>query len=574
MGQVVQALLGVHALADILAGGDEMGNLAADGIAQRRDALLLVVQVAVLAPVDEDLPEHLAGLQGLPEALVEIVAVLARLHQTRRLPQGLLAGIAGVTLEGRVDILDTALAVGDEDRVRGLFQGTGLLGQLRLRRLAGADIAHHTDEELFVLQPHFAGGQIHGEAAAVLAQTLHLAKSQSQAGSLAATLEIPQIAVMPITMILRHQHLHVPAQHLGLGVTEDLLGGGIEGFDTTLAIDGDDAIRHVFQHRPDARLGAPAFPAQPFLLGHVLQHQQKGSPAEPAEGRVQRFVQTRRQGRDGGLEPAFRLAPGGAKSRRREGPAAGQHLAGAADQVPVVEQFGEPATDQGIVAHVEQAIHEAIGGQHLEVVGQDQQPGRHAADDILRVLLEGQDGAPIGMEIGLQRQAHVEEHNLEQGAHRRPARLGIARALLPHLGQQFGEVFAVGPQVPLGVQPYPLVDQAHPQAVVHVVSAIVTGAEAVEIVALLVAQARLQFRGGDQGAGAVEAQQVGIEGIDEAGAGLLQVCVSFPQQADVVRAELQKGLAPGDLGGVESQLGHGRGNQLFQGDHGPCTPYR
>jgi len=39
---------------------------------------------------------------------------------------------------------------------------------------------------------------------------------------------VDQILVMPVPVRIGHQHLHVPAGHLGLGIAEHLLGGRAE----------------------------------------------------------------------------------------------------------------------------------------------------------------------------------------------------------------------------------------------------------------------------------------------------------------------------------------------------------
>jgi hypothetical protein len=41
---------------------------------------------------------------------------------------------------------------------------------------------------------------------------------------------------------LRHQHVHVAAQHVLRGIAEQPLGSGIERFDPTAAIDDDDRV--------------------------------------------------------------------------------------------------------------------------------------------------------------------------------------------------------------------------------------------------------------------------------------------------------------------------------------------
>ena len=80
-----QRLFGAHPFGDVLAGGNEVGD-AALLVLERRDGFFLVVQIAVFAPVDEGLVEHLAGVDGFPQRAVEALAVLARLDDIRFFP--------------------------------------------------------------------------------------------------------------------------------------------------------------------------------------------------------------------------------------------------------------------------------------------------------------------------------------------------------------------------------------------------------------------------------------------------------------------------------------------------------
>ena len=103
-----------------------MGDLALR-VPQRRDDLLLVEQLAALLPVDEDGAIDLAGEERVPEPLVECLIVDARLEDPGRLPADLVEREAADLLEGRVDVLDAPLPVGDEDAVARLLDGAGQL---------------------------------------------------------------------------------------------------------------------------------------------------------------------------------------------------------------------------------------------------------------------------------------------------------------------------------------------------------------------------------------------------------------------------------------------------------------
>src|SRR3569623_1400396 len=71
IGEIVQAFLRLHAVGDVLAGRDEMGNVTV-GILERRDGLFLVIERAVFAAIDQHVLEHIAPQDRAPQAGVEI----------------------------------------------------------------------------------------------------------------------------------------------------------------------------------------------------------------------------------------------------------------------------------------------------------------------------------------------------------------------------------------------------------------------------------------------------------------------------------------------------------------------
>ena len=102
--------------------------------AYRRDSHFLVVQHAILAPVDQFAVPCIAGRQGLPHFRVELRIMLAGFEQfVAKMPDRLRYPIAGQVAESPVNPDDTCLAVGDEHGIgdaieRGIVQAQCLAG--------------------------------------------------------------------------------------------------------------------------------------------------------------------------------------------------------------------------------------------------------------------------------------------------------------------------------------------------------------------------------------------------------------------------------------------------------------
>ena len=125
-------LLGALALGDVLFDGDEVADLALR-IPHRRDGLLLGVETAVFAAIDDFAAPDLPGQNRLPQVLIERLIVLIRLDQFPRiLAHGFCGGVAGQVGKCRVGPLDEAGAVGNDDGVGGGVQGGALQAILRV----------------------------------------------------------------------------------------------------------------------------------------------------------------------------------------------------------------------------------------------------------------------------------------------------------------------------------------------------------------------------------------------------------------------------------------------------------
>ncbi len=121
-------------------------------IGQGRNRFVFVEQLSVLLAVDEYVTEHVAVPYGFPQPFNEGGVVLSRIQQVGAFPQGLGARIASRLLEGRVDIFDHAITIGDHDYVGGLFDRACELQSFGLDQpaLGGINEGHDVTEYLAV----------------------------------------------------------------------------------------------------------------------------------------------------------------------------------------------------------------------------------------------------------------------------------------------------------------------------------------------------------------------------------------------------------------------------------------
>src|SRR3989344_8917131 len=112
MRHVLELYLGLHAFADVAPGGDEMRDLAA-GVLERRDRFLFVIERPILLSVDEHFVEAATAENGLPQIAVEIRALSAGFQDIRLLAEDLARAETGCCFEGRIDVLDQTITIGD-----------------------------------------------------------------------------------------------------------------------------------------------------------------------------------------------------------------------------------------------------------------------------------------------------------------------------------------------------------------------------------------------------------------------------------------------------------------------------
>ena len=137
------------------------------------------------------------------------------------------------------------------------------LFELVLGRLALGQVADEAGKEAAVAGQHLSDLKLHGEGRAVLALAGDDAIDADDA-FLSGREVAGDIAVMAFAKRRRHEHAHILANHLGLPVAEQALGGGVERLDDALFADHDRGVRHGIENGPEMRL------ARPKIVGGVL----------------------------------------------------------------------------------------------------------------------------------------------------------------------------------------------------------------------------------------------------------------------------------------------------------------
>ncbi len=117
------------ALADVVLDGDVVRD-AAIGLTDRGDAGELVIDLAVLAAIDELALPDFPGGEGGPELGVGRSLRLAGLQQAWVVSDHFLAAVAGGVDEGLIDVLDSGFHVSDDDAAGALLDRAGELAQL------------------------------------------------------------------------------------------------------------------------------------------------------------------------------------------------------------------------------------------------------------------------------------------------------------------------------------------------------------------------------------------------------------------------------------------------------------
>ncbi len=123
-----------QAFAEIAAIRDKVRDLPF-GVPYGSHALVHVIQVPILLAVHQNVAVDLAGTNGFPQLAIEHRRRLSRLQHVRRLAHELLLGIASQCLKSRIYILDDAVAIRNQNRIRRLLHRAGELAHGLLRHL-------------------------------------------------------------------------------------------------------------------------------------------------------------------------------------------------------------------------------------------------------------------------------------------------------------------------------------------------------------------------------------------------------------------------------------------------------
>ena len=261
---------------------------AALRIAHGRDDRLLLEERAVLAPVDELRHPGLARREGAPHGRVEGGTLDAALQESRVAADRLGTRVARDALEGRVDVLDRAVGIGDDDRLGRLLDGRSQTGPLGLGTELGrqvlADHEHARDRPGGVTQRR--GPQIQGETAAV--------PRQAPLGTMVDRLAPEHARPMRLVLgfgVLAHGG-HGPPHDLARRPAEQAGGGGVPARDYPRPIErvhgqgiGVDDRFEVARRGGEGRVGADeCLLVAPDRVRAAGQHEVQGARRHEDEG--------------------------------------------------------------------------------------------------------------------------------------------------------------------------------------------------------------------------------------------------------------------------------------------------
>ena len=139
IGDAVELLFLALEPADVREGGHVVQQPAI-AVANAADRQHLGELAAVLAAVPQFALPVVLLLEGFPQRAVEGGALPARAEQARVAPDALLAAVAGDAGEGRVDVDDAIVGVGDDDRLVTRREHAGGEVERLFGRLAAADV--------------------------------------------------------------------------------------------------------------------------------------------------------------------------------------------------------------------------------------------------------------------------------------------------------------------------------------------------------------------------------------------------------------------------------------------------
>ena len=117
-------------------------------VVDHADALPLRVDFAALAPVPHLATPGAAALQGMPQTMVEGRVVTPGFEQGGALAENFLAVVAGDAAEGRVDVNDALLGIGDQNAFLSRIEDGCGLAQAVIKGALPGDVTGDADEAL------------------------------------------------------------------------------------------------------------------------------------------------------------------------------------------------------------------------------------------------------------------------------------------------------------------------------------------------------------------------------------------------------------------------------------------
>jgi hypothetical protein len=368
---------------------------------------------------------------------------------------------------------------------------------------------------------------------------------------------------MPLAVLLGHEHRHRPAEHLVAAVAEHSLGGAVEVADEPILPHHHDAVGRVLDDLAETDFRGTSLGAKPLLLGQVLDDQED----------LFFFFRTPDTS-EGDPEPAC-LAVQGADLERQlvARLAGGHHLERVLAETGGWKHLGELSAREIVRSHAEHLAEGMVREGDYEILAQDEEPRRDARNDLLRVGLRRQQGAPVGVEVRVDGEAHVEKDNFHQCLVGVERPIGLVRVQPPDRREEPREVLAVGAYVPLWIEAHALVSRADPEAIGDVVPVVRPGRQPLEVRRLRPLDAAQRLGVLDELARLLEQEEVLVEALDKAEPRGAEPLVQLAQQLGIALAELEERLPTPGLAGIHlHQVGHGSGG-LLQHVHGPTSGF-
>ena len=158
--------------------------------------------------------------------------------------------------ESRVRHLDPAIHVRDDEGIRDAVENRVeqrlFARELALRQPLLAKVDHDAGKIVGTSLHELPDGEVDGHAGPVFVLADDLAADADDA-PLARRKVARDEAVVRVRQIFRHEHRHVAADELRLGIPEHALDGGVRALDDAAGVDGNDRGDGRVEDGPEAR---------------------------------------------------------------------------------------------------------------------------------------------------------------------------------------------------------------------------------------------------------------------------------------------------------------------------------